>query len=127
MNPPLGPDPDLLHRLRAVRRQELASTARQALPKPTEGPEEHRASLTQVHDDVRTVLNRIDAAEAAMRPVLHAWAQDPARGGAHLLVHEGEEPPGLQETLTMPTAEWPSPPQDELLPDTLRPADEPPP
>lgn len=122
MNPPPGPDPDLLHRLRAVRRQELASTA---LPHSHSGAEEHRASLTQVHDEVRTVLNRIDAAEAAMRTVLQAWDSDPARGGAHLLEQEGEEPPALHETLTIPTAEWPVQPQDELLPDTVRPPNDP--
>jgi len=119
----LPPDSTLLLRLRAARREELAQTLPASLPDGL-GADEHRVSLTRVHDDVSTVLVRIDAAEAAMRPVLRAWAQDPARGGAHLLPPEGDAAGlahGVPPTATSP---WPTLELEEQLPDTLRPGHE---
>ena len=120
----LPPDPALLQRLRAARRAELAQATPPA-PLGGAGLDEHKAALTQVHDDVRTVLVRIDAAEAAMRPVLQAWATDPARGGAHLLardasdVTDGGSAPDTVPAL--PTTPWAASTLDEQLPDTVRP------
>lgn len=111
----------LLQRLRAARRAELE----QGLPHTVAAglePEEHRSSLTQVHDEVRTVLVRIDAAEAAMRPILQLWASDPARGGAHLLAPDDEAwGTAADSALPGPTTPWPASASDEDLPDTLRP------
>lgn len=114
----MPPDPDLLQRLRAARQAELLGDAGQAVPGPLP-LETHRVSLTRVHDDLRTVLGRIDAAEAAMRPVLQRWALDPARGGAHLLAAEGQGEDDLRETLGLQTAGLPPGPDDGQLPDTI--------
>jgi hypothetical protein len=122
----MGPLPHLdgwAQRLRAARRQELAHGASGAPSAPN--GDDHRISLTVVHDSVLATLAKIDAAEDAMRSVLRAWSQDPARGGAHLL---GSEPEG---PTSIPGSEAPTQETDdaitlnvahtgplELLPDT---------
>ena len=110
-----------MQRLREVRRAELERSL-PAGPSAGADADEHRSSLTQVHDDVRSELVRIDAAEAAMRPVLQAWSRDPARGGAHLLAQEGhEDDPASTAVFAQATAPWPTAPVDEQLPDTVMP------
>ncbi len=122
MGPLPHPD-DWAQRLRAARRQELAHGA--SVAPSTSNGDDHRISLTVVHDSVLATLARIDAAEDAMRTVLRAWSQDPARGGAHLLGSEpegatripGDEPPtlGTDDVITLNVAHTGP---LELLPDT---------
>ncbi len=115
--PPPAPI-DWRQRLRETRRRELAPSEPSGRGLPT--PDEHRVSLTQVHDSVLGVLARIDAAEDAMRSVLRAWAQDPARGGAHLLGGASEAPAAAPDE-TPPTVTWPaSPAADPDLAHTIR-------
>ena len=115
-------DPDLLQHLRSLRQRELVGSSKPGAMGAL-GDDDHRASLTQVHDDLRTVLGRIDAAEAGMRAVLHAWALDPARGGAHLLDAEGDSADDLHETPSLPTGELRPHAEAQELPDTV-PADD---
>jgi hypothetical protein len=133
---PLPYPADWAQRLREARRRELTRGASSAPAGPTE--DDHRVSLTVVHDSVLATLAKIDAAEDAMRSVLRAWYQDPARGGAHLLVperegvtraHEDEAPTsGTAATVTHGAAfEYPADAQttathgpSDDLPDTVR-------
>lgn len=118
MDPQPGPS-ELRRRLRAARTRELAA----ATPEGSVGlppADEHRVSLTQVHDNVLAVLARIDGAEDGMRPVLRAWAYDPARRGAHLLGDAHAESATLLADEPQPTVTWPvslGPPTTQALGD----------
>lgn len=83
-----SPLDEALQVLRAARRRELDALFQDGWPTAARGEspmEQPLASAARVHDDATAVLARIDAAEQSMRPVLQAWARDPARRGAHLL------------------------------------------
>lgn len=129
---PLPDHADWALRLRAARRQELTLGVSSAPTVPT--GDDHRISLTVVHDSVLATLAKIDAAEDAMRSVLRVWSQDPARGGAHLLgperdgatrVREDDAPTlGTAETMATgtPTAAFEHP-SDTLPTATATPSD----
>ena len=96
---------EVLQVLRAERKREFDGLFQDRWPVPgqvsveAEGGEP-LASAARIHDQAQTVLARIDAAEAAMRPVLLAWERDPARRGAHLLAGDTEalaDEPALQD------------------------------
>lgn len=109
---------DILRLLKVARRAELAHLRRhhQALQWSPSGAD-HAASATVVLPDAESVMARVDAAEEAMRSVLKGWQDDPARGGAHLLVDTAADP---ALPLTVIADDWP-PVIDEDTP-TTRPA-----